>query len=252
MEIWKKIEWIGGKKVTTYKDYFVSNLGNIKREDYQLKPFTNPDGYLFVNVYTIKNEGGLVRGTIAVHRIVAAHFIPNPDNLPEVNHKTGDKTKNAVNDLEWCTRSYNVKHSFELGLSKPKVGSENPNSKLDEKLVHEICKLISEGKANVEIVRTLSNVTISDVSNIKNRSHWKHVSKHYNFDNSVEAIDRPYSKKDLATVLELIYYGYANKLILRVVPGIKKHPNPNRFINRIRSGETYRKEYSEVQRLSKA
>ena len=57
-----------------------------------------------------------------VHRLVATHFIPNPNNLPEVNHKDECKTNNCVDNLEWCDRKYNAnygKHSPKIILSKP-------------------------------------------------------------------------------------------------------------------------------------
>lgn len=52
-----------------------------------------------------------------VHRLVAQTFIPNPDNLPEVNHKDGDRANNCVSNIEWCTHEYNMKYREEHGIS---------------------------------------------------------------------------------------------------------------------------------------
>lgn len=77
-------------------------------------------GYLFV---------GLSKNGIPypkdVHRIVATHFIPNPENKKCVNHKDGNKLNNCVDNLEWCTYSENITHAMKNGLTKLN-GGDNP------------------------------------------------------------------------------------------------------------------------------
>ena len=86
--------------------YEVSNKGNVRslfRYKKQLKPSKGSNGYLSVELF--KNKQGK---RISIHRIVAIAFIPNPDNLPIVNHKDENKHNNCVENLEWVTSQENM------------------------------------------------------------------------------------------------------------------------------------------------
>lgn len=97
--------------------YQVSNLGRVRSLDRRVKhnslgsifcrgclmrPCNNRYGYPTVN---LSKDGGKKRFTI--HRLVAQAFIPNPNNLPEINHKDEGRTNNHVDNLEWCTALWN-------------------------------------------------------------------------------------------------------------------------------------------------
>lgn len=118
-EIWKNV--IG------YEQYYeVSNFGQIRRKE---RILIHKDGkkYLYksrllgirkskngysTSTLTINNKSK----TLLVHRIVAHAFISNPNNLPCVNHIDGNKQNNCVDNLEWCTYSYNIYHAYINGL----------------------------------------------------------------------------------------------------------------------------------------
>ena len=87
--------------------YEVSNLGRVRSLETEriLKPSKNTWGYLFVSLY--KNG---IKKAVRIHRLVALAFIPNPDNLPCINHKDEDKTNNTVDNLEWCDDKYNANY----------------------------------------------------------------------------------------------------------------------------------------------
>ena len=76
-----------------------------------------------------------------VHRLVAEAFIPNPNNLPCVNHIDGNKQNNSVKNLEWCTHSENMIHAYQTGLEQPRCGEQHHAHKLTEDAVKYIKQL---------------------------------------------------------------------------------------------------------------
>ena len=95
--------------------YQVSNWGNVRRiigkKERIVKQSPNNQGYLRLTL--CKNN---VKYPKRVHRLVAEAFLPNPDNLPEVNHKDECKTNNRVDNLEWCTAQYNHDYSQSIPI----------------------------------------------------------------------------------------------------------------------------------------
>lgn len=101
------------KDIPNYEGlYQVSNFGRVKsfrkstkfgcQSEYILKPNVASHGYAEVTLYD-----KAVRHKFLLHRLVASVFIPNPDNLPQINHKDENPLNNAVSNLEWCTAAYN-------------------------------------------------------------------------------------------------------------------------------------------------
>lgn len=119
-EIWKPIRGYEGY-------YEVSNLGRVRSlgngltHNKSMTYLSGGDlrGYRVVNLW--KNGHGISK---RVHRLVAEAFIPNPDNLPQINHKNEDKADNRVENLEWCTCAYNNNYGSRnaragKGISRP-------------------------------------------------------------------------------------------------------------------------------------
>ena len=129
-EIWKDIKGYEGY-------YQISNYGNVKSLE---RIVTRKDGIIQVRKERIMSKRFTTDGyvaaklnvnrmskSIAVHILVATHFIPNPNNYPEVNHKDCNRTNNRVDNLEWCTHQQNVEYSKKLGHYKMPCGKLNPN-----------------------------------------------------------------------------------------------------------------------------
>lgn len=126
-EIWRDIKGFEGS-------YQVSNLGQVKSlrngSERVLKPRMNVYGYMQVDLCDGK------RKHYKVHRLVAQAFLPNPDNLPQVNHKDENKTNNAVSNLEWCDGCYNTRY----GSCIERRARTNTNNPKHSKTVYQYTK----------------------------------------------------------------------------------------------------------------
>lgn len=145
-EVWKDI--VG------YEDkYQISNLGRIKSlkdthgnyKERMLNPTPNLKGYLG---QCISKNG--IRKRVTIHRLVAETFIPNPLNLPEVNHKDEDKSNNSVSNLEWCTKKYNINYGTGIKRRSNKIKgikpSKNTIQAVKESLSKKVYQYTKEGK----------------------------------------------------------------------------------------------------------
>jgi hypothetical protein len=172
-EIWKDIDGFKG-------NYSISNHGRVRsnarkifrRGVYQnvkekmMKTPPNNWGYCYV-LPTISY--GKTK-TLRVHRLVAQHFIPNPNNYPYVNHIDGDKTNNKASNLEWCDQKHNINHAMIMTGGWQKRGEDSGKTKLTNKQVTNMC-----GMFDTHTIKELAekfNVEVENIKNIKNGTTW--------------------------------------------------------------------------------
>lgn len=172
------IPWTNGR-------YGVSNLGNVysfinsrgipTNEPRIKKQSAMPNGYMHVclRVSTNKNKNAYV------HRLVAEAFIPNPQNLPQVNHRDEDKTNNNALNLEWCTSDYNANY----GNRNEKLSKANSGKRCNDNR-RKIVQLSDSGS----IIKTFDSVreaaahfrmSESNMCKVLNRKRGSKYNLHY-------------------------------------------------------------------------
>lgn len=116
----------------TKKRHYSGIYHMIKIKGRNLKPNPAKDGYLHI---ALSVNGEVTRAQL--HRVIALTFIDGGSGILVVNHKDGDKTNNAISNLEWCTPQQNQQHAIKTGLWKPcKSGEESPNFRGKVKVVN--------------------------------------------------------------------------------------------------------------------
>lgn len=92
--------------------------------------------------------------TVLLHRLIAIHFVENPDGLPCVNHKNGIKSDNRIENLEWCTRSQNTKHAYENNLGGFREYANEGIRKMNQSTQYVVVRLISPSGEEIQFGST--------------------------------------------------------------------------------------------------
>ena len=165
----------GMKAIDGYNGYFVTEEGLVfsSKSNRFLKFSYDKQGYKRVGL----SMGCYKTKTIKIHRLVAQAFIPNPENKGDVNHIDGNKSNNNLSNLEWCTRSENIKHAFDNNLKiitdkqrdrfilmvKSQTGSKNPASRMIVNIeTGEVFNTIKEVLPLVNLKRTTFQAMLSN------------------------------------------------------------------------------------------
>lgn len=181
-EIWLPIK--------DFEDYYeVSNLGRFRNKDRLLtrnngvKQFTKgkilknnyySNGYVQLILYVNK-----VRFNFIGHRVIAEHFIPNPNNFSVVNHLNSIRWDNRVINMEWCTTVDNMQHMIKSGrrvMGKRYKGGEHCNTNLTDEDAVYIKRNYKKGKNNDKLYELFSDkIGRSAFDKICYSLSWKHI-----------------------------------------------------------------------------
>lgn len=163
------IEDLKGEVWIEDSGYEISNKGRIITKLGKLfKGSITKHGY--VSAHVEFDDGFVAR---SAHRAVAHVFIPNPNNLPEVNHIDGIKLNNCVENLEWCTKKENQQH--EVKVLQQRNGENNYNKKLSDKEVLEIYELCKNTDIKHKDIAKMYGVIPQEINLIIRGICWKHL-----------------------------------------------------------------------------
>lgn len=166
-EIWRDIEGFGDC-------YQVSNRGIVKSLKFgkeRIMKAKKDKGYLRVG---LRKDGK--QKFYMVHRLVALAFLPNPENLPEINHIDEDKTNNRVENLEWCSAKYNTNYG---SRTKKATESNTNHQNMSKKVLCVETGKIYPSAHQVERDLGFLNGNISAACNGKYKQaygfHWRYI-----------------------------------------------------------------------------
>lgn len=167
--------------------YQISSLGRVKslakyvrykkagnaalRKERVMKCGTTPAGYCVASLSFNKKTKG-----ITVHRLVATHFLSNPNKYPQINHIDGNKKNNTAPNLEWCDQAHNMRHAYNIGLLKPKRGAESSAAKITNEIALKIVEMLKNG-LKYQPISDKTGANLSMIAKINNHSRWRHLTE---------------------------------------------------------------------------
>ena len=153
------------KRFSENPNYYICDNGEIfSLYTYKyIKHKFDKQGYHLVN---LKVNGKTTQHR--VHRLVAQYFIPNPDNLPQVNHKDEDKDNNCAENLEWCTAKYNMNYG-----TRNKRISESRKGKSYKTSHYNKSKAIAQLDLDGNIIQKFENCRVACEAMFPNRPHMR-------------------------------------------------------------------------------
>lgn len=173
MEEWRTIEG--------FPNYAVSNMGQIKKIGLakgshkqigdKIKPYKVGGGYYAVR---LSNKSG--RKMFKMHRLVLTAFVGKPKKNEQGNHKTGIKSDNCIDNLEWVTQAENMQHSFKNGFHKREPGEKAPNAKLKDGEVWLIKQILAKTSLTQIEISKMFNVSNTTVHRIQHGYDWDHIA----------------------------------------------------------------------------
>lgn len=180
MELWLPVTMEGYSEI-----YEVSDRGRIRSRDQEvtyttgvkhlhkgriLLPQKHKSGYRLVNLHL-----GKKLKTFLVHRIVAKAFVPNPDNLPQINHKDFDKANNVIENLEWVTAKQNSTHARVNERQFVPHGEQHKSSRLTQAQVDHIRDLGAR-EFRTDTIAEMFKISVSHVNDILAFRRWRRRS----------------------------------------------------------------------------
>lgn len=167
-----KIEMVRIKNFPMYCIHRDGSIWSFKTKKY-LKHIEGQRQYMIVTL----SHRGIIKH-LKVHRLLAEHFIRNPNKYKEVNHINGIKSDNRIENLEWTTRGKNIKHCYDLNVRSAK-GESNARSKLRERDVRHIRETIDKRNSEHGIFAAIAKrygVSTTCITRLYYRQAWAHLA----------------------------------------------------------------------------